>query len=81
MELQMFCITKFAEFGFVWSLDHCERKSGQILTETPPGSRSLHVQKHTCSNCGYPSKSIRKCTLLQCCDLLVQGLFHGPKRN
>ncbi|KAF2220215.1 60S ribosomal protein L37 [Elsinoe ampelina] len=24
------------------------------------GSRSLHVQKHTCSNCGYPSKSIRK---------------------
>jgi hypothetical protein len=26
------------------------------------GSRSLHVQKHTCSNCGYPSASIRKCT-------------------
>ncbi|CAD0029600.1 unnamed protein product, partial [Aureobasidium pullulans] len=24
------------------------------------GSRSLHVQKHTCSNCGYPSASIRK---------------------
>ncbi|KAI4835390.1 hypothetical protein E4T44_08600, partial [Aureobasidium sp. EXF-8845] len=23
-------------------------------------SRSLHVQKHTCSNCGYPSASIRK---------------------
>lgn len=26
------------------------------------GSRSLHVQKKTCSNCGYPSASIRKCT-------------------
>ena len=22
------------------------------------GRRSLHVQKHTCSNCGYPSASI-----------------------
>ena len=26
------------------------------------GSRSLHVQKKTCSNCGYPSASIRRCT-------------------
>ncbi|GAM87045.1 hypothetical protein ANO11243_050660 [Dothideomycetidae sp. 11243] len=24
------------------------------------GQRSLHVQKKTCANCGYPSKSIRK---------------------
>jgi len=26
------------------------------------GRRSLHVQKHTCANCGYPSASVRKCT-------------------
>lgn len=26
------------------------------------GRRSLHVQKHTCANCGYPSAGIRKCT-------------------
>ncbi|EMF08012.1 60S ribosomal protein L37 [Sphaerulina musiva SO2202] len=24
------------------------------------GRRSMHVQKHTCSNCGYPSASVRK---------------------
>ncbi|KAJ5819865.1 60S ribosomal protein L37A [Penicillium riverlandense] len=24
------------------------------------GRRSLHVQKHTCSNCGYPSAKTRK---------------------
>ncbi|KAM0704162.1 hypothetical protein Q7P35_008395 [Cladosporium inversicolor] len=24
------------------------------------GRRSLHVQKHTCANCGYPSASVRK---------------------
>ncbi|KAK5744600.1 60S ribosomal protein L37B [Elasticomyces elasticus] len=24
------------------------------------GQRSLHVQKHTCANCGYPSAAIRK---------------------
>ncbi|KAK0254882.1 60S ribosomal protein L37B [Friedmanniomyces endolithicus] len=24
------------------------------------GQRSLHVQKHTCANCGYPSAGIRK---------------------
>ncbi|KAI7223841.1 hypothetical protein KC333_g123 [Hortaea werneckii] len=25
------------------------------------GSRSLHVQKKTCANCGYPSASVRRC--------------------
>ncbi|KAI0870228.1 hypothetical protein GGS24DRAFT_505011 [Hypoxylon argillaceum] len=25
-----------------------------------PGRRSLHVQKHTCSSCGYPSAKTRK---------------------
>ncbi|CCU77676.1 ribosomal protein L37 [Blumeria hordei DH14] len=24
------------------------------------GRRSLHIQKHTCSSCGYPSAKIRK---------------------
>ncbi|TID16983.1 putative 60s ribosomal protein l37 [Venturia nashicola] len=24
------------------------------------GRRSLHIQKHTCSSCGYPSASVRK---------------------
>ncbi|CAK3790398.1 60s ribosomal l37 [Lecanosticta acicola] len=24
------------------------------------GRRSMHVQKHTCANCGYPSAGIRK---------------------
>ncbi|KAF1819100.1 uncharacterized protein K489DRAFT_326032, partial [Dissoconium aciculare CBS 342.82] len=24
------------------------------------GNRSLHVQKHTCSNCGYPAAKTRK---------------------
>ncbi|OBR05762.1 Ribosomal protein L37 [Colletotrichum higginsianum IMI 349063] len=26
------------------------------------GRRSLHIQKHTCSSCGYPSAKTRKCT-------------------
>lgn len=26
------------------------------------GRRSLHIQKHTCSSCGYPAAKIRKCT-------------------
>ncbi|KAI1484659.1 ribosomal protein L37e-domain-containing protein [Biscogniauxia mediterranea] len=27
------------------------------------GRRSLHIQKHTCSSCGYPAAKTRKCTL------------------
>lgn len=27
-----------------------------------PGRRSLHIQKHTCSSCGYPAAKIRQCT-------------------
>ena|SRR5277367_1337976 len=26
------------------------------------GRRSLHIQKHTCSSCGYPAAKIRQCT-------------------
>ncbi|MCJ1301148.1 60S ribosomal protein L37A [Hypocenomyce scalaris] len=26
----------------------------------PPGRRSLHIQKHTCSSCGYPAAKIRQ---------------------
>ena len=26
------------------------------------GRRSLHIQKHTCSSCGYPAAKTRKCT-------------------
>lgn len=26
------------------------------------GRRSFHVQKHTCSSCGYPAAKTRKCT-------------------
>ncbi|KAL8839055.1 MAG: hypothetical protein Q9170_001891 [Blastenia crenularia] len=25
------------------------------------GRRSLHIQKHTCSSCGYPAAKIRQC--------------------
>ncbi|TKA26007.1 hypothetical protein B0A50_05519 [Salinomyces thailandicus] len=35
-----------------------DARSVQTLRKT--GSRSLHVQKKTCANCGYPSASIRK---------------------
>ena len=28
-----------------------------------PGRRSLHIQKHTCSSCGYPAAKIRQCKL------------------
>lgn len=29
------------------------------------GRRSLHIQKHTCSSCGYPAAKIRGCTFTQ----------------
>ena len=33
-----------------------------LLThESSPGRRSLHIQKHTCSSCGYPAAKVRKC--------------------
>jgi hypothetical protein len=48
------------------ALDQSLLLGSEMLTDDPPtGSRSLHVQKHTCSNCGYPSASIRKCTSLR----------------
>ncbi|EFY93117.1 60S ribosomal protein L37 [Metarhizium acridum CQMa 102] len=27
--------------------------------------RSLHIQKHECSSCGYPSAKTRKCTFIR----------------
>ncbi|KJR89496.1 large subunit ribosomal protein L37e [Sporothrix schenckii 1099-18] len=38
------------------------------------GRRSMHVQKHECSTCGYPAAKVRKCTYLdslpitRCCS-------------
>ena len=32
------------------------------LTFQLEGRRSLHIQKHTCSSCGYPAAKTRKCT-------------------
>jgi len=33
-------------------------------TDLLAGRRSLHIQKHTCSSCGYPAAKIRQCTFL-----------------
>ena len=38
-----------------------ERFANGLLS---PGRRSLHIQKHTCSSCGYPAAKIRQCTPL-----------------
>lgn len=34
-----------------------------LLTPSVSGRRSLHIQKHTCSSCGYPAAKIRQCML------------------
>lgn len=39
------------------------RETSAVLTASIPGRRSLHIQKHTCSSCGYPAAKIRQCTL------------------
>ncbi|KAL8381086.1 hypothetical protein RB595_005393 [Gaeumannomyces hyphopodioides] len=56
-----------------WDLGSCQRGVGigcwtkrgnarltERLLPTPTGRRSLHVQKHTCSSCGYPAAKTRK---------------------
>ncbi|TVY15105.1 60S ribosomal protein L37 [Lachnellula arida] len=50
------------------SVERCERggwrnlrpKADGKLTQQPSGRRSLHIQKHTCSSCGYPAAKIRQ---------------------
>lgn len=34
----------------------------QLTHAFTSGRRSLHIQKHTCSSCGYPAAKIRQCT-------------------
>ncbi|ORY11516.1 hypothetical protein BCR34DRAFT_324208 [Clohesyomyces aquaticus] len=38
----------------------CTEHTNPILTVSIPGRRSLHIQKHTCSSCGYPAAKVRK---------------------
>jgi hypothetical protein len=38
-----------------------EKDMGMRTNNWTTGRRSLHIQKHTCSSCGYPSASVRKC--------------------
>jgi len=47
------------------------------------GSRSLHIQKHTCSNCGYPSAGIRRCTSLSTtfCSILDSAHYSTPMQH
>ncbi|KAL8889942.1 MAG: hypothetical protein Q9215_002867 [Flavoplaca cf. flavocitrina] len=37
---------------------------GLTILRNPSGRRSLHIQKHTCSSCGYPAAKIRQCALI-----------------
>ena len=32
-----------------------------LILPSDLGRRSLHIQKHTCSSCGYPAAKIRQC--------------------
>lgn len=38
------------------------------------GRRSLHVQKHTCSSCGYPAAKIRGCAYNLSLDMASERL-------
>lgn len=35
-----------------------------LMEDVTLGRRSMHVQKHECSSCGYPAAKTRKCMLL-----------------
>ncbi|KAF4968944.1 hypothetical protein FSARC_3708 [Fusarium sarcochroum] len=41
--------------GGAWNIEMDGNADGKSL-----GRRSLHIQKHECSSCGYPSAKIRK---------------------
>ena len=41
---------------------HAQHDTQANLVPLTPGRRSLHIQKHTCSSCGYPAAKIRQCT-------------------
>ncbi|KAF7918473.1 uncharacterized protein EAE98_009716 [Botrytis deweyae] len=41
------------------------------------GRRSLHIQKHTCSGCGYPAAKTRQCTFTPSIHLLPPNRFRN----
>ena len=55
-------------------LDIC--RFGRCANASFPGRRSLHIQKHTCSSCGYPAAKIRQCTLSSAPTLSTGRILH-----
>jgi ribosomal protein L37E len=52
------------------------RSRVQLLIHHFTGRRSLHIQKHTCSSCGYPAAKTRKC-MSQCFQLSSRPIGHS----
>ncbi|RAR05227.1 60s ribosomal protein l37 [Stemphylium lycopersici] len=46
------------EMQWLWLKQAVEKATR--TDRSPPGQRSLHIQKHTCASCGYPAAKTRK---------------------